>query len=205
MVRDAHPYHRGGLRSALIEAGLKRARKDGADALGLREITRSVGVTPNAAYRHFADRRELVLAVAARAQDKLAQAMLDRMQDVADQTDPVAHAVQQLRGVGLGYIHFALSEPGWFELAILLQDEPGGDSEARVPPPYQLLVDALDGMVKADALTPERRVDAEWVCWSGVHGFADLAIRGPLRRQDRAVVDRLAVHVVDTVIGEIRT
>ncbi|MFF5160743.1 TetR/AcrR family transcriptional regulator [Streptomyces sp. NPDC000348] len=205
MIRDAQPYHHGGLRSALIEAGLKRARKGGADALGLREITRSVGVTPNAAYRHFADRRELVLAVAARAQDKLAQAMLDRMQDVADRTDPAAHAVQQLRGVGLGYIHFALSEPGWFELAILLQDEPDGDAEARVPPPYQLLVDALDGMVEADALTPERRVDAEWVCWSGVHGFADLAIRGPLRRQDRAVVDRLAVHVVDTVIGDIRT
>ncbi|MFF8939097.1 TetR/AcrR family transcriptional regulator [Streptomyces paradoxus] len=203
MVRDAHPYHRGGLRAALIEAGLKRARKGGAEALGLREITRSVGVTPNAAYRHFADRQELVLAVAARAQDKLAQAMLDRMQDVADQGDPAAHAVQQLRGVGLGYIHFALSEPGWFELAILLQDEPGGDSEARVPPPYQLLLDALDGMVKADALSPERRVDAEWVCWSGVHGFADLAIRGPLRRQDRAIVDRLAVHVVDTVISKL--
>jgi AcrR family transcriptional regulator len=204
MTRDAHPYHRPGLRSALIEAGLKRARKGGADALGLREITRSVGVTPNAAYRHFADRRELVLAVAARAQDKLAQAMLDRMQEVADQADPAAHSVQQLRGVGLGYIHFALSEPGWFELAILLQEEPGGDSEARVPPPYQLLLDALDGMVKADALTPERRVNAEWVCWSGVHGFADLATRGPLRRQDREVVDALAVHVVNTVISELR-
>lgn len=163
-----------------------------------------MGVTPNAAYRHFADRRELVLAVAAQAQDKLAQAMLDRMQDVVDQADPAAHAVQKLRGVGLGYIHFALSEPGWFELAILLQEEPSDESEARVPPPYQLLLDALDGMVEAGALTPERRVDAEWVCWSGVHGFADLATRGPLRRQDRAVVDKLAVHVVNTVISELK-
>ncbi|MFH9611360.1 TetR/AcrR family transcriptional regulator [Streptomyces sp. NPDC017448] len=203
MTRDAHPYHRPGLKAALIEAGLRRAREGGAEALGLREITRSVGVTPNAAYRHFADRRELVLAVAARAQDHLAQAMADRMRDAADQADPTAQAVQRLREVGLGYIHFALSEPGWFELAILLQEEPGGDVEARVPPPYQLLLDALDGMVEAGALTPERRVDAEWVCWSGVHGFADLATRGPLRHQERAVVDRLAAHVVNTVVSEL--
>ncbi|MEV4625750.1 TetR/AcrR family transcriptional regulator [Micromonospora sp. NPDC049523] len=206
MGGETRAYHHGDLRAALVEAGLRLAREGGAAALGLRELTRSVGVTPNAAYRHFADRRALVLAVAAAAQDRLAHAMLDRMNAVPDDANPAERALQRLRGVGLGYIHFAISEPGWFELAILTQDEPGDGEppptvEDRVAPPYQLLLDALDGMVDAGILTPARRTDAEWACWSTVHGFADLATRGPLQGLEPAVMDRLAAHVVDTIIS----
>jgi AcrR family transcriptional regulator len=209
MAVKPHSYHHGDLRAALVEAGLRVARSGGAGALGLRELTRSVGVTPNAAYRHFADRQALVLAVAVAAQDLLARAMLDRMNDIQPGADPGERALQRLRGVGLGYIHFALSEPGWFELAFLTQDEPRDDGSSftideRVPPPYQLLLDALDEMVHAGVLTPQRRAEAEWACWSTVHGFADLATRGPLQRQDRGTVDKLAAYVVDTVINGLK-
>ena len=164
-----------------------------------------MGVTPNAAYRHFADRRTLVLAVAAKAQEQVAHAMLDRMNTIPRDAQPAERALQRLRAVGLGYIHFALSEPGWFEVAFLTQDvapenAPPGTLDGRVSPPYQLLLDALDEMVEAGALSPDRRAGAEWVCWSAVHGFADLATRGPLQRQDRGFIDRLADHVVDTII-----
>ncbi|WP_174250381.1 MULTISPECIES: TetR-like C-terminal domain-containing protein [Streptomyces] len=204
---ETRPYHHGDLRAALVDAGLKLAREGGSAALGLRSVTRAVGVTPNAAYRHFADHQALVLAVAAEAQDKLARAMLDRMEALRATAgpDPVAQSVRNLHGVGLGYIEFALSEPGWFEIAILTPDDsragaPPATLADRVAPPYRLLVDALDTMVEAGAMTPERRVNAEWVCWSSVHGFADLAARGPLAWQDRATIDRLAAHVVDTTV-----
>jgi len=49
-----------------VTAGLELARSRGPDAIGLREITRVVGVTPNAAYRHFTDRAALVRAAARR-------------------------------------------------------------------------------------------------------------------------------------------
>ncbi|MEV4555563.1 TetR/AcrR family transcriptional regulator [Kitasatospora sp. NPDC049285] len=208
MAAGTRSYHHGNLRAALVEAGLRLARQGGEAALGLREVTRSVGVTPNAAYRHFADRRSLVMAVAAEAHERLARAMLEQMHAAPPDDDPAETALRHLRGVGLGYIQFALSEPGWFSLAILTQEERGeGDPSAvgeHVPPPFQLLLDALDGIVDAGALTPERRVHAEWACWSAVHGFADLATRGPLRYQDRAVIDKLAEHVVETIIDGIR-
>lgn len=206
MVSDARSYHHGDLRTALIEAGLRLAREGGAGALGLRELTRAVGVTPNAAYRHFADRRALVLAVAARAQDRLAHAMHDRMHDIAHHANPAQRARQQLRAVGEGYIDFALSEPGWFELAFLSHDEPRDEDDPtvttddRVPPPYQLLLDALDELVRTGVLAPERRPNAEWTCWSAVHGFAELATRGPLRALHRSAIDQLATAVVDTTI-----
>lgn len=204
MVSPARPYHHGDLRTALVEAGLRLARTGGVNALGLRGVTRTVGVTPNAAYRHFADRQALVLAVAVEAQDRLGHAMLDRMNAIPRDAEPGERALQALRAVGLGYIHFALSEPGWFEVAILNQEEFGEDTPSvddRMALPYQLLLDALDQLVDAGLLAPDRRPDAEWACWSAVHGFADLVTRGPLQGRDRGVIDKLAEQVVDTIIN----
>ncbi|MDG4827315.1 TetR-like C-terminal domain-containing protein [Asanoa sp. WMMD1127] len=195
----ARPYHHGDLRAALIAEGLRAARSGGAAALGMRELTRAVGVTPNAAYRHFADRHALVLAVAVEAQELVARAMHERMPSIGRDVAPASAAVDRLRAVGLGYIHFARTERGWFELAFLTQ-EAGPVGVDGVPPPYQLLVEALDGLVAAGVLTAAQRADAEWPCWSTVHGFADLATRGPLQHQDPAVVDAQAARVVDTVI-----
>ncbi|HEV7711187.1 MAG TPA: TetR/AcrR family transcriptional regulator [Asanoa sp.] len=192
-------YHHGDLREALIEAGLRVARSGGEAALSLRELTRAAGVTPNAAYRHFADRHALVLAVALRAQDLLADAMRVA---VDPKLPPVPAAVARLRAVGLGYIQFARAEPGWFELAFLTHDKgPPVTTGAQVPPPYQLLLDALGALAATGGLPAQRRPHAEWVCWSAVHGFADLATRGPLRHQAPETVDALAAHVVDTVIS----
>ena len=199
-VGTVREYSPGNLRSALVEAGLRLARHGGTQALGLRAVTRDVGVTPNAAYRHFADHRDLMLAVAAEAQSRLAQAMLDMPDATGPEAGPGARAVARLRKVGLGYIQFALTEPGWTEVALLSREKPHEPGE-RTAPPFRLLVDALDEMVSAGVITPERRTDAEWFCWSGVHGFTDLATRGPLQWQDRAVLDRLAAHVVETIIN----
>jgi len=41
---------RGAVRSALVEAGVELARSGGPDAVVLREVTRKVGVVPNAAF-----------------------------------------------------------------------------------------------------------------------------------------------------------
>ncbi len=49
--------------------------------------------------------------------------------------------------------------------------------------PLARLVLALDGLVEAGLLSPRRRRGAEWPCWSAVHGFALLALGGPLRGQ----------------------
>lgn len=197
----ARPYHHGDLKTALVEAGLELARTGGPDALTLREVTRAVGVTPNAAYRHFADREALLFAVASRAQDQVADAMAARMTSTAH--DPAKRAIARLRGVGLGYIDFARAEPGLFQLAFRSHDQFVRGPDAVDPPPFRLLVETLDGLVAAGVIDAARREHAEWPCWAAVHGLADLATRGPLHDQPAAAVDALAELVVDRIIAGI--
>ena len=183
-------YHHGDLSTALIEAGLHLTRIGGPEALTIREATRRVGVSPNAAYRHFIDREALLSAVALAIQHRMAA----RMQGSARR-----HASDRLRAVGMGYIKFALDEPGWFTVAFF--GAIGPNDETASAPPYLALVDALDAMVDAGSLLPNRRVGAEWPCWSAVHGFAELALRGPLRHASRRDIDALAGRTVDDIIA----
>ncbi len=208
-VAGVRPYHHGDLAAALVAAGLELARAGGPDVLGLREVTRAVGVTPNAAYRHFADRAAFVSAVAARAQQQVALAMEARMSDADAEPDQGQRALLRLRAVGLAYIDFAVHEPGWFQLAFHTHEQFVGGTDPDASghtgaPPFQLLVAALDDLVTTGVLAPDRRPHAEWACWAAVHGLSDLATRGPLRDQDPATVEQLAYYVVDhAIIGVI--
>jgi AcrR family transcriptional regulator len=197
-------YHHGDLRRALIDHGLQLARSGGPSAVTLREVTRAAGVSPNAAYRHFADRDALVHAVANQAQRALADAILTRVAETPAGLSAVDSSIERLRRVGLAYIDFARAERGLFDTAFFTHDSQATEGivtlDDEVVAPFRLLVDTLDEMVDAGALAPERRPFAEWACWSAVHGFADIAVHGPVRWQPAAVVDALAASVVESTI-----
>jgi AcrR family transcriptional regulator len=179
-------YRHGDLRQALIDAGLEMAREGGPDAVVLREATRRAGVSPNAAYRHFADRAALVTAVSDAASGEVAAA-IEREWDAVPRDLPLDETAREhLRAVGLGYLRFARDEPGLFRAAFTV---PGDLADAfgrsKAGPsgrtPFELLSAALDEMVAADVLPAERRPGAELACWSAVHGLAMLVLEGPLR------------------------
>ena len=60
-------YHHGDLRNALLEAAVRLVAQKGPEGFSLREAAREVGVSPAAAYRHFADKLALLTALAADA------------------------------------------------------------------------------------------------------------------------------------------
>lgn len=197
--RERPAYHHGNLRAALLDAGLELTRTGGPDGLALRDVTRRAGVSASAAYRHFADRDDLLAAIATRIQDDMAA----RMRSFVDE-ETAPPACDRLRAVGLGYIAFALREPGWFETAFSTTDAlPGsgeGMGEGTMPAPLSSLVAALDALVAEGTLAPAERPGAEWPCWSAVHGFALLALHGPLRRLPRDEVWSAAERTVDAIV-----
>ena len=199
----ATAYHHGDLRAALVEAALELARPTGAEAIVLREVTRRAGVTPRAAYRHFADRDALVRAVAQRALARLAAAIEERMR-AAGEPDGMA----MLQAVGESYIAFALDEPGLFDVAFFAMDDmvnSGAPESAAASglSPFQLLESALETLVREGRLPAEDVGDAVITCWSGVHGFATLAARGPLRELPRDLVDAKAVRLVAGLVDAV--
>ena len=120
-------YHHGRLREALVATGVDLARDGRAGRGVLREAARRLEVSPAAGYRHFADREAPLLAVRSEALGALGLRMLE----AARTSEPLAH----FRGLGEGYVRFALEEPGLFRTTaapgVLVR--PGQAPEGRDP------------------------------------------------------------------------
>ncbi|MEO7070646.1 MAG: TetR/AcrR family transcriptional regulator [Nostocoides sp.] len=188
-------YHHANLRPALIETATELARAKGPDGVVLREVARLANVSHNAAYRHFADREELLAEVAAVGQQRLAAAMRRRFAGVRVK-EPAARATARLRETGRAYVLFALAEPGLFRVAFSTTPAPCAD-----PDPYAVLLAALDDLVALGLLAAGRRDAAAVTCWSAVHGFAELNIAGPLHETPKRERARQLDLLLDTLQG----
>ena len=197
-------YHHGRLREALLVAGLGLARADGPEAVVLRAASRAAGVSHNAAYRHFADRDELLRAVCEQCMSRLAVLMEARIDALPADRDPVATAWARLDAIGRAYVEFATTEPGWFRTAFAVP--PTLDSlglgegvGASGLGPYALLSARLDELVEVGAVPSERRPGAEYAAWSAVHGLSTLLNDGPLRDLPAIEREHALRVVLDTV------
>jgi len=134
MSKDS--YHHGDLANALVEAALAVVERDGADALSLRDLAASLGVSRAAPYRHFTDRDALLAAVAARGFETLIA--IYQAADAAPGDGPT-----RVRKAMADYMAFAWSRSGLHRLMFeseLLRRDP-------IPPvlagPYQRTYEAL--------------------------------------------------------------
>jgi AcrR family transcriptional regulator len=193
---------KGVVRSGLVQAGMELARAGGPDAVTLREATRIVGVAPNAAYRHFADRDALLNAVSVEATRLLVERMDHELDLVSTHQD---RAVARLGAVGTAYLGFAASEPGLFDTVFAVSGhirfgDGHPDSAAEDRTPLLVLSGVLDDLVTAGALPAERRRGAEFTVWSCVHGMAMLRNHGPLRdlphAENTALADALFAFIL---------
>jgi AcrR family transcriptional regulator len=180
------------------------AREGGPDAVVLREATRRVGVSANAAYRHFADRDALLGEVVSRAQSRAADVISAAMDAVPGDLEPGARARARFRAVGVGYLRFAMSEPGLFRTAFAVPVDLSRSASVDAAgacgrTPFQLLSDSLDDMVDVGVLPAGERPGAELLAWSAVHGMAMLALDGPLRGLPKDAIAALAPRLVKMV------
>jgi AcrR family transcriptional regulator len=161
-----------------------------------------VGVVPNAAYRHFADRDALLAAVRDEATRILANRIDDRMSQVRPGPRTPTGARLRLRAVGAAYLQFARTEPGLFDTAFASTDHPPSTGTDE-PGPFEHLQAALDNLVQAGLLDPTSRPNIEYPVWAAVHGLAVL-LRGPLRQLSEEEKTQLEVDTLDFIGAAVR-
>jgi AcrR family transcriptional regulator len=167
-------YHHGDLRDALVQAGLQEVELGGPEAVNISALTKKLGVSQPAPYKHFADREALLTAVAAEAFRQFTATLREQVATPSGRSklSRFAHAM----------LEFGLRRNGIYRLMFasrLIACAPK-DSElhAAAMETFALLLDALE----APAVGFLRERSALKI-WAALHGVVMLAEQGLLTGQ----------------------
>src|ERR1700674_4578267 len=101
------PYHHGDLPRAIVAAALEILSETQSHEFSLRELARRAGVSHNAPYKHFADKRLMLSAVSAPEFEALTKRM---GVEAAKAGNPRAQLMAVLRA----YIHYGVNNPALY-------------------------------------------------------------------------------------------
>ena len=186
------------------EALLVVAAAGGPHSLSLREVQRRAEVSPAAAYRHFANRDDLIQAAAEEAAGLLADAIVAAVAN-ADVAGPARARARLLAGC-VGYLDFATSNPGLYR-TIFYSDE---GMEQLADPSARSRGEGGDGgfnvlrELLADVVAPGPMHPAEpVVVWSALHGLALLRLDAALRSEPDERYQAIRDRVLRTVVAAV--
>jgi AcrR family transcriptional regulator len=178
---EVHAYHHGDLRRALIDAAMAMVREDQEWTFSLREVARRAGVSHNAPYNHFADKRELLAAVAEAGFVALRERLLAAISGVKK---PETSMVKS----GIAYVKFGVDNPAHYRLMFgsifvpLNNQRPEALIHAAAGAKRVLAEIIHQGAQAGIFLAPrasKKDLDiAVLSAWSAVHGLTMLAIDG---------------------------
>ncbi len=175
-----HPYHHGALREALVAQAFQDLETDGLEGLSLRRLAESAGVSKTAPYRHFADKRELLVTIAAEGFGLLAE-NLEAVPQAALSVaggDPLAGIRASLRA----YLEFARERPVLYKLMISRLGYELHSEACRLNSERALgcLVRAVQAAQAAGWRPDKDGMALVLSLWASVHGWAALLIDGLL-------------------------
>lgn len=177
-------YHHGNLREALLDAALEQLRENGTDTLSLRALARSVGVSQTAPYRHFADKSDLLAALAASGHRRML-AKLDALESNAQDSLGPEHQIYRFAHC---YVEFAANNPELFKLMF----GPALQAVEEFPELHQAKRETFDRLrqiirsgIQSKVFRPLPVDYLANIAWSSVHGLATVRIDMPLMFETR--------------------
>jgi AcrR family transcriptional regulator len=180
---DKHqPYHHGDLRRALIDAALALVTEEQDWDFSLREVARRAGVSHNAPYNHFPEKRNLLGAIAAAGFERLRDGLLSATAGIDD-------AEAALISSGRAYVRLGIENPALYRLMFgpVLTDRGAKYRPAEVLAASVEAKGVLQGIIRrggragtfAIAADSEGEIAlAALALWSSVHGLTLLIIDG---------------------------
>jgi AcrR family transcriptional regulator len=180
-VESKDHYHHGALREALLTEAFRSLEAGGLEGLSLRGLAEATGVSKTAPYRHFADKRDLLVSLAAAGFGELAGALEGSLAQVpsgAAQGDTLA----EIRALIRGYVDFARARPALYRLMFSrlgysLHSESCRRNSLRA---LDCLVTSVARAQRAGWRKDREQRGLVLSMWAAVHGWAGLLIDGLL-------------------------
>ncbi|MFT5200966.1 MAG: AcrR family transcriptional regulator [Candidatus Aldehydirespiratoraceae bacterium] len=173
----------------IVDASITLIRESGVEALSMRALATSLGVTAPALYAHFTSRDQLLRACAQVGYDAL---------DERFQKEKPESPVEMIWVSSRSYVHFALDEPELFSLMFMFRPEAieiaveadvEHDGATTV---FNSMIHNLGLAIESGELRPADPLEYGLALWASVHGVATVATLAP-----GLAVDPL----LDTVVG----
>jgi len=166
-------YHHGDLYNALVANARALAEEAGPNGITVRALASRAGVSHTAAYHHFANKNEILRAVAIEAFGDVSS----RMRAAGDAPD----VTSALTGAAIAYLTFALERPAafrfmWARELCLTTGEPDALEAAQ-----RGLAEDIDEILAAhrDEVVGNDDRLATLSVWTTVHGFTTIAVDTP--------------------------
>jgi len=180
------PYHHGDLRRTVLDEALSLIEEQGHLGFTLREVARRVGVSHAAPYRHFADKRTLLTALAAEALAKLADRIAAA--EAAAGGEPRARFL----AAGRAYVRFAVECPAAFRTMFSAEVDPEDPAlRAAKERSFGLLLAFIGEAQQAAVFPPGDPAALAKPIWAMHHGLASLAVAGAFAAEGPGGLDAI--------------
>ncbi len=188
-------YHHGNLKAALIHAAFKLLDEGGINAVTIRQIARTVGVTHSAPFNHFKNKRELFTALAIEIFNELSETLKAELKPNEKSINKLIHTFSKT------ILDFGLKYPNRY---ILLSRRDCFDSTNEelyklMAEVYHQITLILSNHSNKTNLDIESKAIA---LWSMIHGYVMLRLEGALIPGNDALTgDDRQIAIVDAMIN----
>lgn len=208
LTAGERPYHHGDLQRAIVRAALEVLSESQSTEFSLRELARRAGVSHNAPYKHFAEKRELLAAVSAVGFELLAKRMTDA-------TVGLSNPRARLSAMARDYVRNGVENPALYRLMFggyLTGPDDGRPAIERAAAEKtkallaEAIIDGALGRAIPNSPRNERKIaGAILIFWSQMHGLILLLndrLVGPREKWDeltesvlQGMLDGLATRI----------
>ena len=174
------------LRETVLKAAVDYIAEHGPDGLSFRQVAQAAGVSHQAPYHHFTDRKGIFEAISTEGYEMFNAAMLEAL--AGDPDDPTTALLE-------AYVGFALDHRGHFRVMFrpdlcTIGDNP--ELQRVADASFDVLVDLVRDVLGPKASINDIRARAT-AMWALAHGLATLLIDGPLENKIGRIGSRRAL------------
>lgn len=191
-MKTKSTYHHGDLREALLREAPGCIAEQGLDKFTLRGLARDLGVTHGAVYKHFADKRELLVALALSGHEDFAATL--RKAATGDQG-----IEDRIRRVARAYVRWALGNESVYQIMF----GPRLNDDGRHPELEEAIEESfssVDALFKTQSISKARVRHLSVSLMTQLHGYCDLVRLRRIRVRGAKAAETYLMQSIDPLV-----